>query len=340
MAIFWNIFLKVLAFFISFAVIITLMSVIISFVNDQNEENFLYFSGDKNSTNTIAIIELNGLIIDTNREFSELTNQFIISPSEIKDYLDKLKKISPKVIIFSINSPGGTVSASSNLYKIIKKFKKNNSVEIVFHTNELLASGSYWVSASGDGIYASYGSIIGSIGVRGPDWYYYDEPISISTGIFGNNIQTSNGIKLYSSKAGRSKDIFNPFREPTNEELSHLQKMVDSIYDDFIRIVSKERKIEINTIENDIGALIYTTKQAKKLHLIDDELNLNDLINKIIKEKKFTTYKVIKKQIQKNSLLREILMGNYFRSDINLKSECLSLRSSITAILSYQSTGC
>ena len=248
--------------------------------------------------------------------------------------------ISPNVIIFSINSPGGTVSASKNFYDIVKDFKKDNDVEILFHTNELLASGGYWASSSADKIYANYGSLIGSIGVKGPDWFFYDQPKSISTGIFGNKIETKESIKIYSSKAGKSKDIFNPFRRPTDYELTHLQKMVDEIYDDFVRVISKERKIEANTLTNDIGALIYTSEKAVNLNLIDGELSLDNLINKIIKDNNFKNYKVIKRFIQKNSLFREILTGIYYKSNLNIKFECLQLRSSISAILSYRSTGC
>ena len=68
--------------------------------------------------------------------------------------MNNFEKILPKVIIFSINSPGGTVSASNNLYNIIKSFKKRNNVEIIFHTNELLASGGYWAATAAYKIYA------------------------------------------------------------------------------------------------------------------------------------------------------------------------------------------
>ena len=340
MPIFLNIFIKTLAYFISIIFVFLLLVLLINFVNDRNKNEFTFLYGDKDSTNIISIIELNGLIIEKNRDFSEFTNAFIISPNDIKNHLEDLKNISPNIIIFSINSPGGTVSASKNLYDIIKNFKKNNDVEILFHTNELLASGGYWVSSAADKIFANYGSIIGSIGVKGPDWFFYDQPKSISTGIFGNKIETKESIKIYSSKAGKSKDIFNPFRKPTNQELNHLQKMVDGIYDDFIRTISKERKIEANTLNKEIGALIYTSDKAVYLNLIDGELSLDNLINKIIKEKDFKTYKVIKKFIKKNSLFREILTSIYYKSNLDIKYECLQLRSSISAILSYQSTGC
>ena len=340
MAIFWNAFTKTFAIFSAVLSIIVLVILLFSFIDNRNKDKFTVISGNKNSFNTIAVIELNGLIIENNREFSELGNLFSISPSDVKNHLNDLKKISPKVIIFSINSPGGTVSASKNLYEIINTFKKDTGIEILFHSNHLLASGAYWASTSADGIYASYGSVIGSIGVKGPDWFFYDQPKSISTGIFGYKIETRKEIKIFSSKAGKSKDIFNPFRKPTDNELNHLQNLVDEIYDDFVRIVSKERKIESDTITNNIGALIYNSKKAVKLNLIDGELSLDALINKKIHEKKFIKYKIIKKNIQKNSLFREILNSNLYTSRLIINTDCLSIRSSIVAIYNFESTGC
>ena len=340
MAIFWNIFFKTISIFLSISIIIMILTLLVTTFNNKNTSDFVFISGDKESPNSIVVIELNGLIINNNNQFSELINPFIISPPMVKKYLDDLKKIDPKVIIFSMNSPGGTVSASKNLYDIIKKFKKENNTEILFHTNELLASGGYWVSTSGDKIYANYGSIIGSIGVKGPDWFFYDKPISFSTGLFSNRIETKNGIKIFSNIAGKSKDIFNSFREPTDYEINELQNMVNEIYDDFVRIISKERKIETNTIINDIGALIYTTKKAKKIHLIDGEISIDNLIKKIINNNNYNTYKILKKYNKKNSLIKEILQNTFKKSDMTLNIECLTLRSSISAIMNYKTTGC
>ena len=340
MAIFSNIFLKTLAIFISIAFIIILTFLVLNLFNNNGNKNFIFVSGDKDSTNSLAIIELNGIIIENNNELTNFTNNFIISPKLVKSYLDELKDIGSKNIIISINSPGGTVSASKNLYDIITKYKKNNNSEILVHTNNLLASGGYWVATSADKIYASYGSIVGSIGVKGPDWFFYDQPKSISTGIFGNRIETKNGIKVFSNHAGKSKDIFNSFREPTKQEIAHLQNMVDEIYSDFVQVVSKQRKIEMVTIVNDIGGQIFTSKKATKLDLIDGEISLDELIKKTIKNKKFESYKIIKKSNQKNSLVREIFMGNNINLQNNLNLQCLNIQTSITALLNYQSTGC
>ena len=116
--------------------------------------------------------------------------------------------------------------------------------------------------------------------------------------------------------------------------------MVNEIYDDFIRIVQKERKIETKTLEEDIGALIFTSEQASALNLIDDELNLEELINKIIKDNNLNDYRVIKLSNTKNSLVRQILSSHLNKKNNNMNFECLSLRSSMTAILNFESTGC
>ena len=340
MSIFFNVFIKSIALFLSILTIIIIISLSLSFFSSK-DNNFTKLYGEESSSNIITIIEINGLIIETSSELLNFTNPFIISPQNIKEKLDEINKISPKVIILSINSPGGTVSASKKLYEIIKNYKKNNNdTKIFIHTDELLASGGYWVATAADGIYASYGAITGSIGVKGPDWFFYDKPKTISTGIFGNTIETENGIKVYSNKAGESKDIFNPFRKPTENELKHLQNMVNIIYNDFIRIVSMERKIETNTLEKDIGALIFTSRHAAELNLIDGELSLENLINKIVNKNNFNNYKVIKILNTKNSLVREILTSTFIKKNEYMKFECISLRSSMTAILSFEATGC
>ncbi len=340
MSIFFNIFIKSIAFFLSIITIIIGISLFISLFSDRNND-FITLNGEESSTNIIAVIELNGLIIEASSQLSNLTNPFIISPRSIKNNLEKLEDISPIAVIFSINSPGGTVSASKKLYDIIKNYKKNHKdTKIFIHTDELLASGAYWVATAADGIYASYGSITGSIGVKGPDWFFYDKPVTISTGIFGNTVETENGIKVFSNKAGKSKDLFDQFREPTKSELEHLQNMVDEVYNDFIRIVSKERKIEMNNLKEDIGALIYTSKQAYNQNLIDDELTLEEVINITIKDKNLRDFKVIKMINSNHSLVRQILTITLDIKDKLMHFECLSLRSKMTSILNYEATGC
>ncbi len=319
---------KTLGFLIGITLFIFFSNILIYFFTN-DDEGFKFVKGEKESNNVIAVIEVNGPII--NNYNKTLVGNIVdyIDPDIIKKNLTVLGKISPKILIIKINSPGGTVVASSSLETIIRNFKSNHKTEIYFHSNELLASGGYWVATSGDKIYANYGAIIGSIGVSGPSWYYYDNPISISTGILGQSIETKNGIKVFDQYVGISKDLYNPFRKPTKKELDHLNKLTQSVYNDFLFKVSKSRKIEINTLENEIGALIFSSSQAKKNFLIDDVINYEQLINRIVKDKGFENYKLYEMQSSDN------LISRYFNSFLNNNHQiiCKKLNTNLFSIL-------
>jgi len=228
---------------------------------------------------------------------------------------------------------------------MIKKFKELYNLKLYFHTNETLASGAYWFALAGDEIYASYGSLIGSIGVKGPDWIYYDKPISMSSGIFGSAIETKDGIKVYSQNAGKSKDLLNPFRKPTKEEIQNIQLLINNIYDDFVNLVSKKRRIEVNILKNEIGAFIYNSKHAKNNYLIDEEINLSSLIKKIIKKNKLDSYQILEDSNINTSLFekyilqlfsnkkidKEIIINNYI---------CKKLKISISSIIPSYLSNC
>ncbi len=305
--VFFGVFFKTLGFLLGLTVFLIILNTLLFFLS-QNNENFKFIKGEVQSDNIIAILNLNGPII--NNFNKTLVGNVIeyIDPQVVKNYLSDLKNINPKILIININSPGGTVNASASLEKIIQKFKIQNDIEIYFYSNEILASGGYWVATSADKIFANYGSIIGSIGVSGPSWYYYNKPTTISKGLLGQTIETKNGIEVFNQNAGTSKDLYNPFRKPTEIELEHLKNMVTEIYNDFVIKVSKSRKIEIKTLKEDIAALVYTGHQAKEKHLIDDVLEFDELIIKLTKEKNFNDYKLIEIQTKEN------LFNRYFKA--------------------------
>ena len=174
-----------------------------------------------------------------------------------------------------------------------------------------MASGAYWAALSGNKIYANYGSLIGSIGVKGPDWIYFDEPLVISSGLLGSSVATKNGIKKFSNIAGNSKDIYDPFRSPTKKEKVDLHNAVQNIYNDFVREVSSSRKIEKNTILNDIGAMIYDTKSAKEKFLIDDTATLEKVIKIMSEHLNLDNFQVIEKENYKSSLFENIIAINF-----------------------------
>ena len=309
---FFNTFLKTIGILLGFSTFVVILTVFLSIL-PKNDGDFSFSEGNRQSENIIAVINLNGPIIKNLNQ--NLIGNIIdyINPEYVKKSLKNLEELNPQIVIIRINSPGGTVTATAGLEKIFKKFKNKTKSKIYFYTDEILASGGYWVSTSGDKIFTNYGSIIGSIGVSGPTWYYYNRPKSISNNLFGQTIETERGIEVFNQNAGISKDLFNPFRKPTSQELNHLESMVKEIYEDFILKVSSSRKIERENLINDIGALIFTSKQAKKNFLVDDVINFEDLINQIVTEENYSDYKIIQKNLKKGFIKNFI--SNYFSKE-------------------------
>ena len=309
-------FIKIFAFLSAISVFLILLSLLINFFPiNQNNKYFINSIGDENSPNKIAIIKLNGPILNepsSNLDINLFSNIEIIYTTHIKKVLTELESEKIKGLIISINSPGGSVSASYNLYNLFNDFKNQNNIKVFFHTNELVASGAYWAALSGNKIYANYGSLIGSIGVKGPDWIYFDKPMSISTGLLGSSIETKNGIKKFNNIAGNSKDLFDPFRPPTNNEINDLQIAVQNIYNDFVNVVSKNRKIESEFIINEIGAMIYDTKTAKEKFLIDDISSLDIVIKKMAENLKLKNYQIIKKKGYRSNIFQKLIHTNFF----------------------------
>ena len=324
MRVFFNFFIKTTAFLTAITLFFIMLSFVITFSFSDNEKinskKFILKEGNNNSKNKVILIKLRGPILNEPSdllEFSLIDSIEAIYVSEFIKSLDEITLEKPKGIIVSIDSPGGSVSATYNMYKALEKFKKNNQTKIFFHSNELLASGGYWTALASDKIYASYGAMIGSIGVRGPDWIYYDKPVSISTGILGQTVETKEGIKKYNTIAGRSKDLFDSFRMPTKEETESLQSIVDRIYMDFVNAVAKKRSIENHFIIENLGALIFDAQKAKENYLIDDIKNLQEVTNQIIKDLDLKDYKIIEKKRKKNYFKKFVQSSLIMKYDIN-----------------------
>ena len=158
--------------------------------------------------------------------------------------------------------------------------------------------------------------------------------MTLSSGVFGQSVETKNGIEVFNQNAGQSKDLFNPYRPPNNDEIKHLQKIVDEVYEDFVTKVSKSRKIDIEFIKNNVGALIYSSNQALDNFLIDDILEYNTLITYIVNENKLEDYKIFENKTKKT------FIGNFFAkysNDIDswsiYKNICKNLELSVSVII-------
>ena len=193
--------------------------------------------GDK-----IAVVDLEGVIL---------------SP---KSTVDQLKKYadddSVKAIILHVNSPGGGVAASEEIYREVKRIRDEKKKRIVAAIESVGASGAYYVSSATNKIYADEGSIVGSIGVIS-EWVNYGDLLHWAK------------LKAIVMKAGEFKDTGNPTREMTPSEQQYLQSLIDNMHSQFIQAVADGRKMKYQDVKVIADGKVWTGQQAASMKLID-----------------------------------------------------------------------
>lgn len=214
-------------------------------------------------TNVIAVLDVDGTIQDTG-EASLLSSETY----NHRDFMDKLQMAEEndniKGIILRVNSPGGGVVESAEIYdKIldIKKVKKPVYVSM----GSMAASGGYYISAPADRIFASPETMTGSLGV-------------IMQGYNYEKLAEKYGVEFETIKSGTYKDIMSPTREMTDDERKILQNMIDNSYDQFVKIIADGRGMSEKEVRKIADGRIYDGRQAKEVNLIDDFGHLDDVI--------------------------------------------------------------
>lgn len=241
---------------------------------EYNEANFAtdYVYGDMQSTNKVLQIPINGIILgdqSDGTDFASILSGGVTYGYDVKDYLRwAADQDEIKAVVLSINSPGGTIVGSQAIADAVAEYREVAAKPVFAHVSGVGASGAYWAAASTDKIYADAGSITGSIGVVMGSVLFYDSPVAYGNS-FGESVQTENGIKEYGLSAGKGKDFGNPFRAPTEEELSVYRASLENEYARFVSFVAKTRGIEEQLIRDQIGAYVYDNVMAQKLKLID-----------------------------------------------------------------------
>ena len=189
------------------------------------------------------------------------------TPQTIIAQLEQLAKDKRvKAIVLRVNSPGGTVGASQEIYQAITKIKKDKKLPIVTSFADIGASGAYWVALSSDTIIANPGSLIGSIGVIMSSFDL--------TGL-GDKI----GVGQNTIKSGQFKDIMSSWRDMKNDEKQLLQAVVDDVHDQFIDVFSTSRKLSKKQARSLADGRIFTGRQAQKEGLIDALGSYQDALN-------------------------------------------------------------
>src|SRR5437899_4543874 len=194
--------------------------------------------GDK-----IGVVDLEGVIIDPNTVVQQL-----------KKFGDDS---SIKAIILHVNSPGGGVAASEEIYREVKRIRaEKKKKKMVVSIETVGASGAFYVASACDKIYADQGSIVGSIGVIA-QWVNYGDLLKWAK------------LKDVVIKTGEFKDTGNPSRDLTPAEQAYMQSLINNMFGQFVKAVTDGRGLKFDDVKAIADGKVWTGEQAKDIKLID-----------------------------------------------------------------------
>jgi protease-4 len=198
----------------------------------------------------IAVVKLEGEIVDSSNFVKEL------------EELQERKDV--QAVVIRIDSPGGLVSPSQEMYRAVVRLKKDKKV--VASMGTLAASGAYYVAVAADKIVANEGTITGSIGVK------------------LNHVNVGELVALARLRpkvltTGPYKDMGSPLRSLKPDEERLFKKIIFQMYDQFKGVVAKERDFTDNKINEIADGRVYTGQEAVKLGLVDSLGSLQDAID-------------------------------------------------------------
>jgi protease-4 len=206
------------------------------------------------SAGKVALVRVEGPIIEAKPVVDE-----------IKGYV---KDSSIRAIVLRVDSPGGGVVPSQEIYEQVKKARAKKKV--IVSMGSVAASGGYYISAPADAIIANPGTITGSIGV-----------IMVVPNLKG--LLDKVGIKTEVVKSGKLKDLASVFRGIGPEEREILQGVMDDVHEQFIKAVADDRKLKISRVREMADGRIFSGRQALKAGLVDELGDLDFAVKRAAK---------------------------------------------------------
>ena len=232
---------------IAFLAVLTglmILSVVLWIFSDDNDES-TSTSGDK-----VAVVELKETIVSS----EDIVRQF-------KKYNDNH---SVKAIVFRVESPGGGVAASQEIFEEVRKTRKSGK-PVVVSMGSVAASGGYYVSVPATKIFANPGTLTGSIGVI-IEFMHFKE------------LMNKIGVDETTIKTGKFKDIGSPYRKTTEEEKEYFQFVIGDVYDQFVTAVATERKLDREHVKKYADGRVFTGRQALEYGFVDTLGTFEDAI--------------------------------------------------------------
>lgn len=219
---------------------------------------------DGDRTERIAVLEVDGVIQDagaatlfSGAEYNH--QQFMTQLNEIAE--DQ----SVKGIVLAVNSPGGGVLESSDIYDALVEIKKEKEIPIYVVMGGMAASGGYYISAPADKIYVHPETLTGSIGV-------------IMQSVNYGKLAEKYGVEFPTIKSGPYKDMMSPTREMKPEERAMLQEMIDDSYNRFVEIIVEGRGMTDAAVRKVADGRVMNGRQAIEAGLADDYGKLPSVI--------------------------------------------------------------
>ncbi len=205
---------------------------------------------------TVAVVDLNGVIVEQAEQSGPFAvNAGVIDARSTSQLLDELTQDeSVEAIMLRINSPGGTVVASDELYRAVQDLSAEKPVLASFA--DTAASGGYYIALGADEIMAHPASLTGSIGV-----------IAQFPQIEG--LLDTLGVEIRSIQSGEYKDIGSPTRDFTEEEEAIIESVIADSYESFLQALMESRDLDRTTAERLADGRIYSGVQAAENGLVD-----------------------------------------------------------------------
>jgi len=228
-----------------FVIFLTVSAVLFMGKAPQSEKNKMGSAFFK--TGSVAVVEISGVIMDSRKTLRKL------------ERLEEDEEV--KAIVVRINSPGGSVAPSQEIYEALKRSKK----PVIASMGSVAASGGYYIAMGAKKVFANPGTITGSIGVIME---------------FANleKLYEWAKIRRYVLKTGKFKDAGAEYREMQPEERALLQSMLDNVLLQFKTAVSDGRKIPMDRVTPIADGRIFSGSQAFELKLVDHLGTLSDAI--------------------------------------------------------------
>jgi len=223
-----------------------------------------------------------------------LTGTISASTRFVKDLKALTEKDNVKAIVVRINSPGGVVGPSQEMYEAIKA--ADAKIPVIASMGALAASGGYYAALGARKIYANPGTLTASIGV-------------IMQFMNVEGLYKWARLDAYTLKAGKLKDVGSPLRRMTPEEKAYLEAMMHDIHVQFRGAVKERRKLSDEELDAVADGRVMTGSQAKTAKLVDTLGGFEDAVKEAKKLASLPDDAKVTYPTHKKGILKDVLFG-------------------------------